>query len=306
MAKIISVWNNKGGVGKTTLSFHLAQGLALTGHYVLLVDNDPQNCLTGIYCGVKPEEEGMCQIFKGEVALKETIVPLKGIQINEEHTLGLIPANREYGSLLSKEKISQLSGANFIRGIKDPDVQSVFDYIIIDNPPAFEGTTKIMLEISDEIIVPCIPDKVAMIGLMNTIAYLGKMGKEHLAKVKRIVPTIVKNTNHHKKQEAVMRTLFPDQVTESIVVDTATVQDTIDAKKIVYLYKYTSKYAQNMLQLIAEVFPEVHLEESKKKIESVKNEKKLETLMENIRKRRESYEALRTIKESSKMAEVEA
>lgn len=306
MSKIISVWNNKGGVGKTTLSFHLAQGLALTGHYVLLVDNDPQNCLTRVYCGVKPEEEGMCQIFRGQVALKETIVPLKDIQINNETTLGLIPANGEYGSLLAKDKIQSLKADNFVKGLKDPEVQQIFDYIIIDNPPAFEGTTRIMLEVSDEIIVPCIPDKVAMIGLMNTVAYLNKMGPQHLEKMKRIVPTIVKNTNHHKKQEAVMRTLFGDQVTQSIVVDTATVQDTIDARKIVYLYKYTSKYAQNMLQLLAEVFPEVHLDNSREKIKNVQHLKKIETLMESQRKRREAAEALKQIQMGNYVEEVKA
>ena len=297
MAKIISVWNNKGGVGKTTLSFHLAQGLALTGHYVLLIDNDPQNCLTRVYCGVKPEEVGVCQIFKGEIDLKDAILPLKDIQINNENTLGLVPANGEYGNFLAKDKMHLLNPDNFVRGIRDPEIHDTFDYIIIDNPPAFEGTTRVMLEESDEIIVPCIPDKVAMIGLMNTFAYLGKMGPKHVAKVKKIIPTIVKNTNHHKKQEAVMRALFPEFVTESIVVDTATVQDTIDARKIVYLYKYTSKYAQNMLQLIAECFPEVRLDMSRDKIQNVKNVKKIENFMEAMRRRRETAESMKLIQE---------
>ncbi len=297
MAKIIAVWNNKGGVAKTTLSFHLAQGLALTGHYVLLIDNDPQLCLSSVYCGVKPEMPGMAQIFSGKKQLKECIIPQKEIQLNKENTLGVVPGNALFSEALSMENISKLDIKNFIEGIQDADVQATFDYIIIDNPPPFEGTTKIMLEVADEIIIPCVPDKISMIGLMNSFALIKRMGSEYLGKVKRIIPTIVRPTSHSKNQLAVMKSLFPDLVTDNIVVSTATVQNALDHRKVVYLYEYTGEYAQSMLRLMTEIFPEIAFEEARKKIMSVRDEKRIQTLMETVRKRKEAIGHLKAMKE---------
>ena len=297
MAKIIAVWNNKGGVAKTTLSFHLAQGLALTGHYVLLIDNDPQLCLSSVYCGVKPELPGMAQIFSGKMQLKECIIPQKEIQTNKENTLGVVPGNALFSEAMSMENLPKLNIANFIQGIRDPDVHAVFDYIIIDNPPPFEGTTKVMLEVADEIIIPCVPDKISMIGLMNSFALITRMGPQYLAKVKKVIPTIVKPTSHSKNQLVVMKSLFNERVTENIVVSTATVQNALDQRKVVYLYEYTSEYAQSMLRLMTEIFPEIAVEDAKTKILSIRDEKRIQTLMDNVRRRKEASLKLKAIQD---------
>ena len=296
--KVISVWNNKGGTGKTTLSFHLAQGLALSGNYVMLVDNDPQLTLTQQCCNMKSDLPGMYQVYQGKASLKDCVYIDDAINVNEERTLAIVPGHRQFKEAYDPKKSATFNFAKLLEGLQDEDIQNSVDYVIIDNNPAFEGPTRAALEASDEIFLCSIPTKFDWHGLQRSFALIKEMGPETLAKVTHIIPTVVRKTTLQKNYLHVMRTVYGDKVTENVCVDTASVPEALEEKKIVYLYKFTSNYAQQMISLISELFPEVTSESSKETINLIRQQKKMEPLMEHIRKRKEEQKRLQDMADS--------
>jgi len=292
--KIISVWNNKGGVGKTTLSYHIAQGLALSGKYVLLIDNDPQLSLTTQCFQIDAANKGMNQIYLGEGSVKDYIVENKTIQIGDESTLLIVPGNRLFKNVFSQKYVKNYNFDNLLKGLLDEDVQNAIDYCIIDNNPMWEGPSANAIKICDEILIPTIPTRMDYEGLIRSIGFITEARCEH--KINKIIPTVVKRTSVSIQYMDLLREAFKDQISETSLVDTALVPEVLEKEKVVFLHKYTSKYAIAMLTLIHELFPEMLLQDVNKNVEDVKRQKKIRQMF-NMRKKREETKKIPVVQE---------
>jgi len=165
MARIISIVNQKGGVGKTTTAINLASYLAKLGNFVLLIDLDPQaNATSGIGVDYKNIPAGLYEVLMGPHNLHQITIP-----VNPEN-LRVVPANQN------------LAGANIelvtqpereYRLLKEiTDIQDHYDYIIIDSPPSLGLLTINGLVASDEVLIPVQCEYFALEGLgqlLNTI-----------------------------------------------------------------------------------------------------------------------------------------
>lgn len=172
MARIISIVNQKGGVGKTTTSINLAAWLAALGKRVLIIDIDPQgNASSGLGIDYKNLNKGMYEVLTDpNTRISEAI---RSYQPNF-HILPTSPdlAGATVDLVETADREFQL--ANQINEISD-----LYDYILIDNPPSLGLLTINGLVASKEIIIPVQCEYYALEGLsqlLNTINLI----KEHL------------------------------------------------------------------------------------------------------------------------------
>ncbi|GAB6910145.1 ParA family protein [Desulfosarcina cetonica] len=152
MGYIISVLNNKGGVGKTTTTCNLSDSLGKQGHKVLVVDGDPQsNTSTMLLPSGTQIRKSLYDLFESDTELSFTsghiyATKCKSVQIipNINDTASLEP------SMISEAPISLLRLRNSLRGFANDN----FDYVIIDNPPNMGTFVLCNLYASDFAIVP--------------------------------------------------------------------------------------------------------------------------------------------------------
>ena len=169
MGKIISLVNQKGGVGKTTTSINLASSLGLLGKKVLLVDFDPQGNAT---TGVGVDKNGLDTIYE---ALTNVKTGKEIVKKTKFKNLDLIPANINLAGA-EIELVSMVSRETRLKDAIDT-IEEEYDYILIDCPPSLGLITLNAFTASDSVLVPIQCEYYALEGLgqlINTIKLVQK------------------------------------------------------------------------------------------------------------------------------------
>ena len=212
MTKIISLFNHKGGVSKTTTTFNLGWMLSEKGYKVLMVDTDPQCNLTGEVLSLSEEgdfedfyknenydnlQQALSPVFDGKpVELK----PAKCYEISKRENLFLLPGHIDFSDYdvaisIAQELTGSLKTMQNIPGaishlLRITAKEYGFDYILIDMSPSVSATNANIFIQSDYFIVPCCPD------------YFCNMAINSLGKV---IPNWVKTYNILKTHPAFQR-----------------------------------------------------------------------------------------------------
>ena len=208
MGRIISVALQTGGVGKTTKTINLSAALAKEGKKVLVVDMDPQaNTTSGLGIEVDNNQNTVYQVLLGEISADECIlrVPPEEVDIlpSNKHlaAIGVELADVKKGELKLKESLEE--------------VRSLYDYVIIDCPPALSFLTINAFSASEGVLIPIQSEYYALEGLSLLIQSINLIRQRinPTLDIEGIVLTMVDARN--KLSEEVEKSVmgyFPDKL----------------------------------------------------------------------------------------------
>lgn len=249
MGKIISIANQKGGVGKTTTSVNLSACLALLNHRVLLVDIDPQgNATSGIGINKADMDHCIYNVLVEDLLAENVCVPtdIEGLDVIPA-TIQLAGAEIELVPTISRE----------IRLKKSLDkLKEVYDYIIIDCPPSLGLLTINALTSSDSVLIPVQCEFYALEGLsqlLNTIRLVQKHLNKNLMIEGVLLTMLDARTNLGLQVIEEVKKYFQDRVYKSIIPRNVRLGEAPSHGKPIIIYDPKSKGAEVYQELAKEV-----------------------------------------------------
>ncbi len=248
MAKIISISNQKGGVGKTTTAVNLSAGLVLTGKKVLLIDTDPQANAT---INLLPPE------YNPEFTIKDVFYGTKldaAICSSTADSLDIIPSLLSFAAIES-EFISKIGRELILKKSLNDQVKQQYDFIIIDTPPALGMISINTLVAADEVIVP-IHEFYALEGvelLMNVIAQIKEELNPKLTVSAFLLTMHDERTNLAKDVKEKIHEIFGDMVLDTTIPRNVKLAEAPSHKQTIFDYAGLSTGAKAYTDLTSEL-----------------------------------------------------
>mgnify|MGYP006145633759 FL=1 len=217
MTKIISVINQKGGVGKTTTVINLSTALAQLGKKILVVDLDPQgNATTGLGRSNNESNKNIYKVIIGQTDLKNSI------QNSCVKNLDIIGSNVNLSGL-EVETANNPNRAFLLReilGEKNGDLLNKYENIFIDCPPSLSLLTIMSLVVADELLVPLQTELFALEGisqLVKTIERI-KVNLNPTLEIRGILLTMFDKRNKLSTQvDDEARKYFKEKVYQTVI-----------------------------------------------------------------------------------------
>ncbi|MBI3963612.1 MAG: ParA family protein [Candidatus Kerfeldbacteria bacterium] len=252
MTRILSIVNQKGGVGKTTTAVNLAAYLARAGKSVLLIDIDPQgNASLGVGVDYRTVQQGVYEALLHAVGLEDVIQKTKTTTPDLLHvapaTTGLAGANIELVGMENRE---------FRLQHEIERIRSGYDIIIIDNPPSLGLLTVNGLVAATEVLIPIQADYYALEGLgqlLDTIHLVQNNLKPDIRILGVLLTMVDSRTKLTRDVLREVREHFPRKVMETVIPRNVRLAEAPSHGMTIDQYDPASRGAQAYEQLAQEV-----------------------------------------------------
>ena len=213
MSRVISVANQKGGVGKTEVAGNLGVGLAMAGKKVLVIDADPQGNLTSsLGIDNADELENTLATFI-EREINENPIPPEEYILHNGEGVDIMPCNIKLAGMdymimnaLSREHLLEA----FVSQVRDS-----YDFVIIDCSPSLNLVTINVLTAADTVIIPVEASYLSMTGLQQLLASIGSTKRKLNRRLEIegiVINKVNTRTNHERDIVDKLREVYGSQI----------------------------------------------------------------------------------------------
>ena len=248
MSEIITLCNQKGGVGKTTTAINLSVYLALGGKRVLLIDLDPQsNATSGLGQDKKQVSESMYQVLLGEIPLEKIV---RSLEIPD---LFLAPSNPDLTG--AEVELVGVLGREYRLQRALQGVRSSYDFILIDCPPSLGLLTINALTAAQSVLIPVQCEYFALEGLsqlLETIELVRSQLNPSLVTRGVLLTMADFRTNLTEQVIAEARSFFKEKVYQTVIPRSIRLSEAPGFGKPIALYDSQCLGAQKYQELSRE------------------------------------------------------